>query len=708
MKTFFKKILFDRTGAFKLKILTSPLFLIGLAIKLAIMPFFASSYFSDLFVPFIKYFALTGNNPYVHFQAIGMANAFPYPSIMLYLMALPGIIFRPLLSTQIFAHTPTTFFLFHLPILAADIVILLILSRWLKNKERTLLILYWLSPVLFFINYLHSQLDALPIALVFIFLYFLFKERLIPAVIFLGLAIAAKFNIIILVPLTFIYLWRTQRSVVRALLLTFITGATFLIVNIPYLFTPAFYEMVFSNSQQFKIFNAYLPIDLAAGIYLAPFAYMALVLHSATFKFFSRDVFVMFLGFSFGILTLFIAPMPGWYYWIIPFLVYFYVKYGGGGVRNLWILSLLYFVYLFLAPQSDLLTIFAYAFPTLATLPNIYTVLAAHNINASLISNLAFAALQATLLMNLFWLYRRGVETSTKTKLYTAPYLIGVAGDSGSGKTTFTNLLMQIFGSQNTLAIAGDGLHKWERGNQMWQTYTHLDPHANHLYSDIANAQMLQSGSNIYRRSYDHQSGTFTAPHKQTPKKIVLFEGLHTFFLSSMRGALDLKVFITPDEDLRTHWKIARDTQERAHSKESVLNELNKRKKDAQAYIETQEAFADIVFAIRSRTSLEHHLGEDIPLDLFLECTCDNAVPLDAFIEALQACVTIEHYYGARVQTIRIHGALSGAQIEQLSYSLIPELYDIVVRDTLWSENEKGLIQLFTCYYIFTTLKRHV
>lgn len=706
MTPLLRKILYDKTGVFKFAILTSPLFIIGLVIKLYASALFSSSYFGSLFVPFLKHYSLTSSDPYTHFFNSGVLEAFPYPQLMLFIMSLPGELLTPLLNQNLLTVTNGDLLLYHLPILAADITILLILARWLKNQHQLLLIFYWLSPILFYINYLHSQLDVIPIAFVFLFLHYLFKRQVLLAAAFLALGIATKFHLIILLPFTLVYLWRTY-GIGRELLTTllFVPGI-FLAVNIGRLTSAPFIEMVFNNQEQFKVFDLAVPFGDVTALYVAPAAYIALFLHSLHFRRFNRDTFVMFLGFAFGILTLCIAPMPGWYYWVIPFFVYFLVKNQKTSPLLLWLLTLGYFAYFALVPKSDFISILTHTIPTLASVPNLHSVLLSYNLPAPLLTNIAFTFLQACLLVNVAWIYWRGVEESKKTKLYNMPYLLGIAGDSGSGKTTLTKLITDLFGSSEVATVEGDALHRWERGNEMWQTYTHLDPKANNLHDDLEHVLRLQSGDDTYRRHYDHHTGTFTSAERLQSKKLIVLEGLHSFYLTAMQDALDLKVFIMPEEQLRVHWKLLRDIQERGYSKERVLEQLEKRANDSAEYIASQEHYADVTFTLRNEVPLGDTIGTNTPLALYLEVRCNNAVNVDHLLSSLTtAGLHIEHRFVQRSQILRFRGEVTAVDIKQISFIHTPELYELTLDEPTWAGGYNGVMQIFLCYYIFASLR---
>ena len=107
---------------------------------------------------------------------------------------------------------------------------------------------------------------------------------------------------------------------------------SFIVPNIPFIFSNSFIEMVFQNREQVKLFESSLLIG-GYSFYLVPAAYILLLFKGISIKGFNRDVFVMFLAFSFGIILLFIPPMQGWYMWLIPFLIYFYSCYSYGSLE---------------------------------------------------------------------------------------------------------------------------------------------------------------------------------------------------------------------------------------------------------------------------------------------------------------------------------------------------------------------------------------
>lgn len=657
---FLKRYLYDRQGNFKIPVLKTPLFWWVLGVKVVVSFLFIAHYSESLL----------------------------YPNLTLWLLAVPRLIIG-------------------LFLILADFAIFLILARWLKTRQNAVLKYYWCSPILFFISYVYGQLDVIPIALLFIFLYLLFKEKFYAAFTFLGLAISVKTGILIVWPLAIVYLLLKKIGFKNVLLLSLLPLVLFILLNLNHILSPNFYNLVFGVSKESHIFDFKLKLTENFVIYLLPFIYLLLLAKSLTYRTYNRDIFLMFLGFSFCLLMLFIPPMPGWYFWITPFLVYFYVKQKDAPIFSFVALNVFYFLYFLLIPNFDLFRIFIPA-SAAVTVPNLYGVISKIGYNPLVLSNVIFSLLQATLFLNVFWIYRKGIESNTRYKISYQPYLIGLSGDSGAGKTTVAGLLRDVFGAKNTALVEGDDMHRWERGNEMWKKFTHLDPRANYLHADLEHALRLRKGTDVIRRHYDHSQGVFTLPGKLESKKIVIFEGLHSLFLTRMRDILDLKIFLRPDDDLRLHWKILRDIKERGHSKEKILKQVKQRFEDSRQYIQIQEQYSDITVSFKNSSELGEKIGsEEAMLGISLAIKGPDYLNIDPLLFALNEKSNIQasHSFSEDFQTVEFKGSVSSEAIDSIAYSLFPELWDVIIDEPKWRSNYDGLIQLFVCYYIFEQMK---
>ena len=173
--------------------------------------------------------------------------------------------------------------------------------------------------------------------------------------------------------------------------------------------------------------------------------------------------------------------------------------------------------------------------------------------------------------------------------------LISISGSSGVGKTTISRLIQSVLGYNNSVCLSGDDLHKWERGNPVWNTTTHLNPESNNLELGHSHLEALKSGEAISRSFYNHDTGKFDPAVEILPKPYIIYEGLHALYHQPTLDISDLKIYVDTDEDLKTEWKIKRDTKKRGYTQSQVVETMKRRKIDEDRFITPQKHNADIV-----------------------------------------------------------------------------------------------------------------
>src|ERR1700690_3732971 len=187
----------------------SRLFWAVLALKVTLGALVASTYLRDLFIPFVNYFVGSHfSNPWVHAIAAGQVNAFPYPPVMLYLLAVPRVLFAFLLPSGAATVTWMHLLVMRLPLLTCDLAIALILLHWFPGRVQRVLKYYWASPLAIYITYWHGQLDIMPTALFVGSLYFLRLRRFNRAMVIFGLALATKTHLFVALPFLLVYLYQ--------------------------------------------------------------------------------------------------------------------------------------------------------------------------------------------------------------------------------------------------------------------------------------------------------------------------------------------------------------------------------------------------------------------------------------------------------------------------------------------------------------------
>jgi len=177
-------------------------------------------------------------------------------------------------------------------------------------------------------------------------------------------------------------------------------------------------------------------------------------------------------------------------------------------------------------------------------------------------------------------------------------YVIGVAGDSGSGKTTFSNAITSIFGSDLVSTITLDDYHLYGREERVRLGITPLNPAANDLIRLSRDVALLKAGKPINKPVYSHKDGTIEREAVFNPTRFVILEGLHPFATQQLREYLDYTIFVDPDNEVKYDWKIRRDIDKRNYTPEKVLEEIEIREPDYRAYVLPQRAYAGTVIKI--------------------------------------------------------------------------------------------------------------
>lgn len=693
------------------EIFYSKFFLVVLFLKIIFSFLFGSDFIVKGFAPFVNEFISSGfQNPYNFFLDQGLVKAFPYSTIMLISASIPTYIFYFLMNLDWQTILPVNLLLVRISLLIADIGIFYILTLLLKGKEKSILLFYWASPIVFYINYFHGQLDAIPIFFLMLSIYLLLKREEVYASLVLGLAMASKANIFAAVPFIFLYLLRNKHSILNILKYFSISFMTYFVLILPYLFSEGYKKLVLLAEEQTWLYLLKIPyIKNDLTLYVVPFAISILFFRMAYFKSMNRDSLIMSMTVVFIILVSLVPPQPGWFFWSIPFLTYFFIKDESVSKKYYYMISFFYiFHFLILRVDSDIFQSFKVIIPQIANLNSPYLMLAELGLNMPLISSIVFTIFVGILLTTAFFVYKNGIISNLEYK--TSLLSIGIAGDSGSGKTWTNNLIKELVGDENVTFLLGDDLHKWERGDKNWKVITHLNPKGNYLNLDIEHLRKIKENKIIYRKRYDHNTGKLIGGGRVYPSKFIVISGLHSFYLIKMRQLLDIKIFMNPDDQLKTHWKILRDMKERAHSKKYILSQLVQRSKDSKKYIESQKEFADIVIKYKPKSHIKNLGFRTEKVELLLKMTLDNSYSpheiLDSLYKVKSLDIDLVYDKNMKTYTCTFSGKISKKEVESSAYGLFPNFEEILDNiHPVWRSNYDGVVQLFILYVINEHLK---
>jgi uridine kinase len=173
-------------------------------------------------------------------------------------------------------------------------------------------------------------------------------------------------------------------------------------------------------------------------------------------------------------------------------------------------------------------------------------------------------------------------------------FLIGIAGGSGSGKTTFAKKVMKAIRNTDSSLLHMDSYYL--------PTVPKTNGKANFDHPDAFDWQLLRkhlselkNGQAVHSPVYDFSSSTRSEETEMIgPCQVVLFEGIFTLYDQEIRDMLDIKCFLHVDSDIRFTRRLHRDVKERGRSLESVISQYYDTVRPMyQRYLDPQKQYAD-------------------------------------------------------------------------------------------------------------------
>merc|ERR1719362_855441 len=329
------------------------------------------------------------------------------------------------------------------------------------------------------------------------------------------------------------------------------------------------------------------------------------------------------------------------------------------------------------------------------------------------------------------------------------PIVIGVAADSGCGKSTFMRRLTSIFGGQtvgplgggfgnggwetNTLVsdlttvICLDDFHLNDRGGRKVSGLTALDTRENNFDLMYEQVKALKDGKTIKKPIYNHVNGTLDTPETVEPTPIIIFEGLHPMHDERVRDLLDFTLYLDISDEVKLNWEIQRDMEERGHSLESILASIEARKPDFDAYIAPQKEFADLTIEVLP-TQLDEEDKKTLRVRSIQKLGVDNFDPTYLFDEGstiewtpsgkklsspapgIKFASGPDTYFGNDVQVVEMDGSFDNIQelvyVESQLSSTSTKYYGELTQAMLalanapGSNNGTGLMQTLAAFAI--------
>jgi uridine kinase len=179
------------------------------------------------------------------------------------------------------------------------------------------------------------------------------------------------------------------------------------------------------------------------------------------------------------------------------------------------------------------------------------------------------------------------------------PFVIGVAGGTGSGKTTVSRAIQDAVGRRHIAYLQHDNYYN---------DHSHLPPeargklnydHPDSLDSDfmVEQLQQLRHGQPIDMPLYNFATHSRLAETQRIePAKIILVEGILIFAERTLRKLMDMRIFVDTDADLRFIRRLKRDMEERGRSLDSIVNQyLATVRPMHMEFVEPSKRYADII-----------------------------------------------------------------------------------------------------------------
>ena len=290
-------------------------------------------------------------------------------------------------------------------------------------------------------------------------------------------------------------------------------------------------------------------------------------------------------------------------------------------------------------------------------------------------------------------------------------FVFGIAGDSGSGKTTISRGIKRILGEEMVASFSMDDYHSLDRRQRKERNITPLHPDANHFDLLADHLEALRRGESIDKPVYDHSTGAISGTVPFGPAPVIIVEGLHPLYTERLRSLIDFKIFVDPSRSVKRLWKVRRDVGERGYNPDQVMAEILQREPDYKLYVDIQKIYAEIVIKIQDSRFHPSPLQAEPAIDWYsvrlILPTLDQPVSevgltidLSKILHRSEHEFSIEFqrddYYGKNVGIMTVDGEIHQSMIAELEKKLGDSLgtYAIISDRRQEYVNAIGLAQL--------------
>ena len=179
------------------------------------------------------------------------------------------------------------------------------------------------------------------------------------------------------------------------------------------------------------------------------------------------------------------------------------------------------------------------------------------------------------------------------------PVVIGVAGGSGSGKTTVVRRIVESLGDDQVTVMDHDRYYRDRNDLRLEERAALNYDHPDSLETDlmVRHVHELRAGHAVEAPVYDFtRHARRPATETAWPRKVIIVEGILIYADQALRALLDIKVFVDADDDIRFIRRLRRDVAERARTMESVIDQYLATVKPMHLeFVEPTKRYADII-----------------------------------------------------------------------------------------------------------------
>ncbi len=179
------------------------------------------------------------------------------------------------------------------------------------------------------------------------------------------------------------------------------------------------------------------------------------------------------------------------------------------------------------------------------------------------------------------------------------PLVIGIAGGSGSGKTTVANVILKSVGKHRIAYLPHDAYYRDLRNLPENQRKAINFDHPNSLESELLgeHIKQLQNWQPVQLPVYDFTTHTRTTDYITVkPHPVVVVEGILIFAEPKLRDLFNVKIFVDTDDDLRFIRRLQRDIAERGRTMENVIEQyLSTVRPMHMDFVEPSKRYADVI-----------------------------------------------------------------------------------------------------------------